>query len=475
MPRKTAEPRFDAMGMMIEPPGPARPGRRVAKRAAESGTAVATLPRQPKPDWPWPIRPYQQDAYDAFQAGRRRQLLVWHRRAGKDIYAMSLARIESQRRIGGYVHFFPFHVQAKRAIWNGVDPRLGVRFIDHAFGDLVVATNKTDMLLDFENGSTWQMLGSDNYNRVIGSNIVGVVFSEWALCDPRAWDYIRPILRENKGWAVFITTFRGRNHAWQMAQSVKDNPAWYYDLRTVADTVDVDGNPILSDADIDADRAEGMSESLIRQEYYCDPDAAVDGAVYARQLDALREDPARLVNDWHPAHPVYACWDWQAWPTSATCVWLQLQPRPAILATRVFDFETVGEILADVRGGRYPVTHLLSERDVGMQSTFQGFEVWPNVVATPRPGVAEFATQTLLDRASMDPTANERLVNSLLGYVRSETASETDGALMFSDDYARSWHNYAVHALELGATWSHMFGPSWGRAPNYKIYDKRRV
>ena len=174
----------------------------------------------PKPDWPWPIRPYQQDAYDAFQAGRRRQLLVWHRRAGKDIYAMSLARIESQQRIGAYVHFFPYHTQARRAIWNGVDPRLGVKFIDHAFGDLTVATNKTDMLLDFKNGSTWQMLGSDNYDRVIGSNIVGVVFSEWALCDPRAWDYIRPILRENAGWAVFITTFRGRNHAWRMAQSV---------------------------------------------------------------------------------------------------------------------------------------------------------------------------------------------------------------------------------------------------------------
>jgi len=471
MPRK-AELTIDDAGVPIATP---RPGRRVAKRAAESATPSRTPVYHPKPDWPWPIRPYQQEAYDAFQAGRRRQLLVWHRRAGKDIYAMSLARIESQSRVGGYVHFFPYHVQAKRAIWNGVDPRLGVRFIDHAFGDLTVATNKTDMMLDFENGSTWQMLGSDNYDRVVGSNIVGVVFSEWALCDPRAWDYIRPILRENNGWAVFITTYRGRNHAWRMAQSVKDNPAWYFDLRTVADTFDVDGNPILTAEDIDLDRLEGMSESLIRQEYYCDPDAAIDGAVYARQLQTLRDDPQRLAPVWDPAHPVYACWDWDAWPASASVAWVQLQPRPAILAAQTFDFETVGECLSAVRQARYPSLHLVAERNAGIAEAFQGFGIWPTIVPAAPPGVTEFATQSLLDRATLDPVACERLVDSLLGYVRREVRSETDGELMFADKYATSWHNYMAHALELAAVWGHTGGADWSRAPDYRVFDRRRI
>lgn len=471
MPRKPANAEYDETGQPITAPT----RRRTRATGARAPRAKPEPVFRPKADWPWPLRPYQEQAYEAFQAGRRRQLLIWHRRAGKDIYAMSLARVESQLRIGGYVHFFPYHVQAKRAIWNGVDPRTGVRFIDHAFGDLVVGTNKTDMLLDFENGATWQMLGSDNYDRVVGSNIVGVVFSEWALCDPRAWDYIRPILRENNGWAVFITTYRGRNHAWQMVQRLRGNPNWFVDVRTVDDTTDADGRRIITQDDIDADRAEGMSESLIRQEYYCDPDAAIDGAIYARQLQALRDDPARLGNDWHPTHPVYACWDWQAWPTSATCVWLQLQPRPAILGSKVFDFATVGEILTDVATWRYPVVHLLAERDAAMQSTFEGFQVWPITVATPAPGVAEFATQTLLDRATLDPLHTERLVNSLLGYVRRETSSETDGASMFADSYATSWHNYAVHALELGAVWGHTGGGSWSRTPNYQQFDRRRI
>ena len=44
----------------------------------------------------------------------------------------------------------------------------------------------------------------------------GIVYSEWALANPSAWAYHRPMLEENDGWALFITTPRGRNHAQAM-------------------------------------------------------------------------------------------------------------------------------------------------------------------------------------------------------------------------------------------------------------------
>jgi phage terminase large subunit len=72
------------------------------------------------------------------------------------------------------------------------------------------------MLIRFKCGSTWQVIGSDNYDALVGSPPVGVVFSEWALSNPQAWSLIRPILAENGGWAIFITTPRGRNHAHRM-------------------------------------------------------------------------------------------------------------------------------------------------------------------------------------------------------------------------------------------------------------------
>lgn len=235
--------------------------------------------------------PHQRDVTVAWNTGKKdRFFLNWHRRAGKDITGLEFARERMEERTGTYWHLFPFHVQAKRAIWNGIDARDGVKFIDRAFPpDQRDAINQTEMSIDWK-GSHWQMLGSDNYDRMVGSNPCGIIFSEWALCDPAAWEYIRPILIENKGWAMFITTFRGRNHAYRMFKSVQELENWYVDTRTILDTVKNDGTPIVSQEDIAKEMQAGMSESLIQQEFYCNPDAASSGTIFNRQH-------IRLVNE----------------------------------------------------------------------------------------------------------------------------------------------------------------------------------
>lgn len=235
------------------------------------------------------LYPHQRAAVDAYKLEKIiRFLLIWHRRAGKDVFGLDFARERSQERVGAYWHLFPFHVQARRAIWKGIDARTGERFIDRAFPESIRDhTNDSEMSISLKNGSTWQMLGSDNYDRLVGSNPAGALFSEWALCDPAAWDYIRPILVENKGWAMFITTFRARNHAYRMYQNLKDNPNWYVDLRTIRDTERNDGSPIVTEADVQKEIAEGMSASLAKQEFYCDPDAANTGTVFSRQYSRL--------------------------------------------------------------------------------------------------------------------------------------------------------------------------------------------
>lgn len=231
---------------------------------------------------------HQQKVVDAYKRGIRRFFLAWHRRAGKDVFGLDFARERMQERVGNYWHMFPFHIQAKRAIWKGIDARTGERFIDRAFYNRVKAKdNDTEMSIVMPNGSTWQMLGSDNYDRAVGSNPCGILFSEWALCDPQAWDYFRPILVENKGWAGFITTFRGRNHAYRMFKSLENAEGWYVDLRTIKQTRRHDGTPIVTEEDVAKEIAEGMDPALVRQEFYCDPDAASVGAIFSRQHTRL--------------------------------------------------------------------------------------------------------------------------------------------------------------------------------------------
>lgn len=226
------------------------------------------------------LRPHQTDAKEKFYEGRRNQLHVWHRRAGKDWFALDLVSELMRTQVGSYWHLLPKHAQAKRAIWNNIDDKTGRKFLDIFFPKRTV-TNSQDMYLEVPEGSSYQLLGSDNFDRVVGANPRGIIFSEWALCNPRALDFFRPIITANKGWMIFISTFRGRNHHWQMYNSLLNNPEWYVTLKTVEDT------GLITEQDIEKDRAAGMSERLIAQEYYCQPAPPTSLGPFARVVEFL--------------------------------------------------------------------------------------------------------------------------------------------------------------------------------------------
>ncbi|MDS1419244.1 hypothetical protein VR48_22400, partial [Klebsiella pneumoniae] len=119
----------------------------------------------------------------------------------------------------------------RKAIWKAVNPRTGRLRIDEAFPhELRRKTLDNEMMIEFINGSTWQAVGSDNYGALIGSGHVGIVFSEWALSNPSAWAFLRPILADNGGWAFFVSTPRGKNHFYKMFQGgLKDPENWFCD------------------------------------------------------------------------------------------------------------------------------------------------------------------------------------------------------------------------------------------------------
>lgn len=423
--------------------------------------------------WPWPLRPYQQKVEDKFKAGIQRHLLIWHRRAGKDIFGMSKARQESMKRIGSYVHFFPKHVQARRAIWQGVDPKRGTRFIDIAFGDIEADRNNTEMFIEMMNGSTWQLLGSDNFDRVVGGNIVGAVFSEWALCDPRAWDYIRPMIRENKGWVIFITTYRGRNHAWRMVQHLKDNPDWNVTVLTVDDTVDIEGNRILTDEDIQAERDDGMSEALVQQEYYCNPEAIAEGSIYGRQVEALRKDKSRHQGVWNPNKPVYAVWNFDL-PISASCIYIQPGPTPVVLDARTWDFVTLGEVVAECYRQPFPVQkHLIHNEHQSLVAPLADLDIFPDVMQFNSEYATTTSTASFLNSCVIKGDKCELLLDALGGYVRRERFNSQVADLMFSDSPAMSWHCQLAEALETWAAWDYYaIGSTWSKEPDYSIQDK---
>jgi hypothetical protein len=424
--------------------------------------------------WPWVLRTYQDQANQQVENGVKRLLLAWHRRAGKDVFCLSLARNQSRERIGSYVHFFPKHVQAKRAIWNGVDPKKGARFIDTAFADQEVSRNNTDMFIEMYNGSTWQLLGSDNYDRIVGGNIVGAYFSEFALCDPRAWDYIRPMILENNGTAVFISTFRGRNHMWQMAQNLKNNPEWYVDIMPADDprSVALDGAPVFSPEMIESERASGMSESLIQQEYYCNPEATSDGAIYGTQIDHLRNDPARLLADWNPAKSVYCIWNFDL-PVFAAYIIIQPGDRPVILDAGQLEFTTLGDALAHVRNARWPIQqHYIMAHQREMAAPMFELNTRPDVLPMRNELTATTSTASFLERVRLDGERCDVLLDALSGYVRKERFDPQAATLAFGPDPVLSWHWRLSYPLECFASLDYDDGHLWGPKPDYSAQDR---
>lgn len=193
-------------------------------------------------------------------SGTKRAVLVWHRRSGKDKTAINFTVKESLKRVGTYYHILPYYNQGRKAIWDGID-KDGFRFIDHFPKELRANTNEQEMRIELRNGSAWQVIGSDKIDAVVGTNPVGVVFSEFPLQRPEAWELIRPILAENGGWAIFVYTPRGMNHGWKLLQQAKE-AGWFYQTLTVDDTGVIP-------KDVIAEEKKQMPQALFEQEYYC--------------------------------------------------------------------------------------------------------------------------------------------------------------------------------------------------------------
>lgn len=228
-------------------------------------------------------RPYQVPLWHAFEAGTRRLLSIWHRRAGKDKTFINLCAVQSQRRVGAYYYFLPTYSQGKKIIWDGMDAS-GFRFLHHFPQELWAGNpNQTEMKLRLKNGSIFQIVGSDNIDSIMGTNPVGCVFSEFSLQDPKGWDFVRPILRENKGWAAFNGTPRGKNHLYRLHQIAEKNPEWFSEILSISNT------GVLDEEDIQAERDAGMAEELIQQEFYCSFDSGMQGAYYTDQFALLEE------------------------------------------------------------------------------------------------------------------------------------------------------------------------------------------
>lgn len=274
----------------------------------------------------WQPRPYQHNLWKYMEGGGKRAVAVWHRRAGKDLFSINRIAKSMIQRPGLYWHLFPTYAQGRKVIWDGFT-KDGLKFTQ-AFPEQLVKMKSNQMMkIELHNGAIYQVVGCDDPDALVGANPFGIVFSEWSIMHPKAWTLMRPILRENGGWAIFIFTPRGKNHGFELLERAKSRDSWFSECLGVRDTErlmrhyanmqDTEEKRIywvgqipVTQAGIDEEKEDGMSQEMIDQEFHVDFNAPLVGSYYGAYIrKAEDEDRIRKSIEFDPLLPVDTAWD----------------------------------------------------------------------------------------------------------------------------------------------------------------------
>ncbi len=414
----------------------------------------------------WEPRTYQLPVWRYFEGPEdsKRGVCVWHRRAGKDLLAINLIACKAFQRVATYWHVFPEFKQARAAIWNGITTE-GKAYMDAFPRELVKSKNEQEMRVDFINGSKYYLVGSDNYDGLMGTNPAGVVISEYSIQDPMAWQHISPILVENKGFALFIYTFRGKNHGWYLAQKAKEN-GWFYDERKAGSGPDstkrVDGTPVMSDEAIQKERESGIPEAIIQQEYFNNCDAPIEGAIYAKQMDRMKEQGRICSVPWEPKLPVYTAWDIGVSDLTVVIFYQIFQKEIRIIDLLYANNEGLPFYAKKIKEKPYAIAADYFPWDIdtrAFQSGKSTLDIAKSLGLKPKvtpqkPGNASIndgiaQVESMLERVWMDGKRCEMLIEAARSYRREEEAEKVqftgDKSKLGTVRKAKPAHDWASH------------------------------
>ena len=234
--------------------------------------------------------------------------MVAHRRAGKTVACiMDLvdAGLRCSKPNPRFAYIAPHYNQAKDVAWT---------YLKQYTAALPgVGHNESELRVDLPNGARVRLYGADNYDRLRGVYFDGVIMDEYGDMDPRAWpEVIRPALSDRQGWATFIGTPKGQNDFYEILERAKTAPDWYWLILRASETGIVPASELL-------DARATMTADQYAQEYECSFEAAIKGAYYGAEMDALNRQGRIRSVPWEPTIPVFTAWDLGI--NDATVVW----------------------------------------------------------------------------------------------------------------------------------------------------------
>lgn len=221
---------------------------------------------------------------------------------------------------GKFIYVAPEKLQAKKIVWKEI--KFFVKDMPHTI-------NEAELTVTFPNGSTVELAGADNPDRLRGQHPHFVVLDEVAQMPRDTWyEAVYPSLRANKGGALFIGTPKGDNLFRELYDLAEDARGWFNYKKTIYDTT------VATPTEIE-DLIATMPPPKFEQEYLCSFEAAVQGTFFGNIIDDSSKNLVGIV-PYDPTQPVITAWDLGT--TDSTAIWFaQRDPRdPKLL--RIIDF-----------------------------------------------------------------------------------------------------------------------------------------
>lgn len=313
---------------------------------------------------PYSPRPLQRLVH---KERKRYTLLLTHRRFGKTVCAVCdllrrALKYGHTRRAWRAGYVAPFLKQAKKNTWD---------YLKYYAGAVPGASfNESELRCDLPNGARISIDGADNPKGLRGGYFDDLVIDEAADISRSFWTLVlRPMLADRRGWVMFTGTPQGMNNLlYDVYQQALASGGHRNDNAEKANCTALgtcDSGNVLHDDMTAATAAKGsetwalfvfkasetgyievseleqarkdMSEDEYNQEFECSFAAAVRGAYWSREIDALESEGRIGQVPFEPELEVYTAWDLGM--DDAMCIWFfQIERGGPSGQWRVFDY-----------------------------------------------------------------------------------------------------------------------------------------
>lgn len=229
---------------------------------------------------------------------KRWGVCVAHVRAGKTVACINDlidAAIRCNKPNPRFAYVAPYFSQAKDVAWGYLK-----QYTSAIPG---ASINESELRVDLPGGRRIRLYGSDNYERLSGIYLDGVVLDEYGDMDPRAWkEVIRARLSDRQGWAFFIGTPKGVNHFADLWEAAQKDDEWFSLTLKASETGILPASELLS-------ARQSMDEEDYQAQYECSFSASVVGSYWGREMQKAENEGRITGVPYQPEIGVETWWD----------------------------------------------------------------------------------------------------------------------------------------------------------------------